>query len=198
MSRRTLRTLILLIGIATGVMLGVALSSRAGDGGRGVAWTSRTVTVRIYTTVNWHPLIERSIADFNAIMPRRGPRLVMKVQGERSCAWVKRQTFRKPTITMCSQPDGNGAGWAVYRVDHGTLAGQRVWITLVGDPGHDRYQGHQNTVCHELMHAVSGVNDGWGEPRSCVRGDLDAPGAWDVAYLERVYANTKGRRRGNK
>lgn len=169
-------------------MLGVAWSTRGT-----AAWQSKRVTVRIYTTPAWVPLIRRSIADYNAIMPARGPLLVAKVQKERPCAWVKKQRFKQPTITVCSQPDGDGRGWAVYRLGRHTFADKRASITLVGDPGHDNLAAaHQNVVCHEMLHALTAVQDGALLPDSCLRGTLDAPGAWDVALLERVYKRHGG------
>ena len=108
---------------------------------------------------------------------------------------MRKQRFRKATITICSQPDGDGRGTTVYRVDHGTFAKKRVKINLVGDPGHDNLAPtHQNTVCHEMLHALSGVNDGWSRDGSCVRGTLDAPGPWDVAFLEQAYQRHGGKR----
>lgn len=39
-------------------------------------------------------------------------------------------------------------------------------------------------VCHELMHAVSGIRDNYNtQPDSCVWGNLDHLGSWDVQYL---------------
>lgn len=189
MSRAVL-TLTLLIGIMVGLMLGVAWSTRGT-----AAWTSNVVTVRVYAAPAWTPLIQRSIADYNAVMPARGPRLVVRVLPERSCGWVKRQRFARATITVCSQPDGDGRGWAVYRVARHRFVDERARITLVGNPGHDRYTPiHQQVVCHELVHALTAVRDAYDtEPESCVRGSLDVPGAWDVALLERVY---RARKRG--
>ena len=46
-----------------------------------------------------------------------------------------------------------------------------------------------NTVCHELMHAVTGIKDRYHRrPKtSCVWGSLSTPGRFDVAYARRVY-----------
>lgn len=112
MNRRTLRSLILLIGIATGIMLGVALSTRGGvqpeTGGGGAAWTSKRVTVRVYTSAAWRPIVTQTVREYNAIMPKRGPNLRVRMQGERSCKWVRKQRFKRPTITVCSVPAADG------------------------------------------------------------------------------------------
>ena len=46
-----------------------------------------------------------------------------------------------------------------------------------------------NTVCHELMHAVTGIKDRCHRrPKSsCVWGSLPTPGHCDVTYARRVY-----------
>jgi hypothetical protein len=179
-----LRWTILLIGLATGIMLGVAWSSQAG-----VAWRSNTVQVRVYTSSAWVPLIQRSVRDINAVMPRKGPRLILRVHGERSCAWVRKQKFTRPTITICSRPDRDALGWTRYKQQRHTFRHERVRIMLRGEPNpHPAFVGDdQNTVCHELMHAVSGMPDGERHADSCVQGWLESPGPWDVAYLQRVY-----------
>lgn len=164
------------------------------EGGKGTVWRSTTVRVRIYTTANWHPLIARTIADYNAIMPQRGPTLVASIQPEKSCTWVRKQRFRKATITICSQPDGDGAGTTRYKRKNRTFADKRVKITLIGDASENRFNGSQNTVCHEMMHALTGIGDDSTPRDSCVQGRLDAPGAWDVAYLEQAYQRQGGQR----
>lgn len=172
-----------------------------GKGGGSTVWRSNAVRVRIYTTANWQPLILRTIADYNAVMPERGPTLIPIIQPEHSCTWVRKQRFKKPTITICSQPDANGLGTTTFRSDHGTFAKRRVKIQLVGDPGNDRYQRHQNTVCHEMLHALAGAehaklpDDTIPRPDSCLLGRLDAPGPWDIAYLEQAYARSGKRGR---
>ncbi len=47
-----------------------------------------------------------------------------------------------------------------------------------------------NTVCHELMHAVTGIKDKYDSrlSTSCVWGNLPTPGRFDVAYARKVYA----------
>jgi hypothetical protein len=46
-----------------------------------------------------------------------------------------------------------------------------------------------NTVCHELMHAVTGINDRYHRrpQRSCVWGSPPTPGRFDVVYARNVY-----------
>lgn len=196
MNRRTILTLILLIGIATGIMLGVALSTRGqvqpeAGGGGGAVWTARRVTVRIYTSEAWRPLVLQSVADLNAIMPRRGPKLRPRLMGEHSCEWVRKQRYRQPTITICSVPPPSGFwGSTALTPHHHTVKREMGRVKLIGHPGHDdrSLEWHQNTACHELMHAISWVNDNYGsEPESCVQGELPHPGAWDRAYLQKVY-----------
>lgn len=50
-----------------------------------------------------------------------------------------------------------------------------------------------DTVCHELMHAATGIKDRYGRhPKtSCVWGSLPSLGRFDMAYARRVYESSQ-------
>lgn len=198
---RTVLHLVLLIGIAAGIMLGVALSTRGGvedeAGGGGAVWTSKRVTVRVYTSEAWRPIVQQTIREYNAIMPQRGPRLRVKMQQQRSCQWVRKQRFKQPTIAVCSLDETWYAGSTVLGTHRHTVKRDVAWVQLVGQPGQDGVDldEHRNTSCHEMGHALSWVNDNYDADRdSCVQGDLPYPGSWDADYLRKTYRKHDGRR----
>jgi hypothetical protein len=77
-------------------------------------------------------------------------------------------------------------GKAAVRHDGTTIVETRVMLNdqRVVDPLHAT-----NTVCHELMHAVTGIKDRHHRrPKtSSVWGSLPTPGRSDAAYARRVY-----------
>lgn len=163
--------------------------------GSETVWTARKVNVRIFTNAYWQPLVAEAVAGIEAAMPPKGPRLRIIHEPERSCDWVNKQRYSQPTITVCSKDESWYAGSASLVKDHHIIAKERVYLTVITD--HD-LDFDRNTACHEMMHAVSWVNDNYAYTQdSCVQGMRVDPGPWDVAYLAQVYQrhDTKAERK---
>jgi hypothetical protein len=138
----------------------------------------RTITVYDHTTAGWEGFVEKSVNDFRAVMPKQGPRLLYQRGSPDVCA---------ADITVCT---GDTAPyWGLAR---GTRGNGNVVLTDVADapPGL-----RQAIVCHEMMHALTGIRDCYGcRPDSCVHGWRSTPGPFDVKKLARVFG-TRARRR---
>jgi hypothetical protein len=122
----------------------------------------------IVTDYTASPVIAETVADFNRVMPRRGPRLVYRaVSGQ--CA---------QPLTVCPRELDGFAGLAY-------IGANRIEI----DPD---YRESENVACHEFMHVLARVGDNYdSDPASCLYGQLDDPGPTDIALLRERY----GRRR---
>lgn len=175
MNRRALLTLIL-----------AALPLPAPATAKPAVWTGARVVVRDYTGDRWRPHVAPLVAAFNQALPRAAPRLVYRAAPVRPCAQV---AMRPREIAICEQASPASTEGADYVTLAHTIVKARI---ALGDGGASETAAHRaNTLCHELMHALSNIPDAYDMPRpltSCVHGEhLTAPGAFDRRYLRRVY-----------
>ncbi len=201
--------------IVLGLVLAGMVSGSAGAqdvdiarvGGGGAVWTQKNVEVRIYAGDYGTPILVEAVEGIAAALPGRGPNLRISRFGPKDCDSLREQRFKKPTITICEQEPTWYAGSTWLRDRHGMVKGDQAWVDVVwsGDRDYDR-----NTACHEMMHAISWVDDDYQADRdSCVHGDNPTPGRWDRDYLAAVYQRhdtkkngkerrTEGRRNGKQ
>lgn len=153
--------------------------------GKGAVFTERVVDVHIYAGAYGTPLIVDAVRGIQAALPARGPRFRIKTHGLTDCGKVANQKFKRATITFCEVgPNDEWAGVTGLRAEHHVIQ-NRAWIRA---QWYEYEDFDRNTACHELMHAVSWVNDDYAADKdSCVHGDNPHPGSWDVRYLKKVY-----------
>jgi hypothetical protein len=166
----------LLLASVVLLLSGEALASAA-------AWRERHVVVRDYTPAAWQPHVEATVRAFNDAMPEAVPRLVYARRPERRCRAVRE---RRGAVALCADDTAELArwwGWAEYRVGRGgVIPSAKVSLWSGMPPGNVA-----DTLCHELMHALTNADHAPFREDSCVRGNLREPGAWDVAFATRVY-----------
>jgi hypothetical protein len=165
----------------------------------GAAWTKKRVGVYDYTSAEWRPLVETTVAEFNAMLPARAPRLFYQPMGEAPCAQIS-PGVHSGGITVCTAPflpASAELGEAQFSVKKGRLSRVRITLSEAGSP-----RLRDTTVCHEFMHATTGIPDNYGAlpTTSCVWGSLSAPGSFDAHYARRVYRthDEKGKKHGGK
>lgn len=148
-------------------------------------WTSETVRVLDYSTAKWDGLVARTVDQFNVMLPDTAPDLVYRRMAERSCKDLANRTF-VGAIVVCSVPAAPFVGMTGIWAGRSAMIDTRI---LLNDRRFLNEPFAINTVCHELMHAVTGIRDNYDRrPRSsCVWGALPAPGRFDAAYARKVY-----------
>ncbi|MBA2707355.1 MAG: hypothetical protein H0U59_06085 [Gemmatimonadaceae bacterium] len=140
--------------------------------------------VEDYTAPAWDGVIAETVADFNAVMPKRGPRLVYVRKPHVACAPA-------PTTTVCSGILGVGTAGLAYV----TGGGGRIALNdLYAFP--EDSAGFPALACHELMHILADVGDNYGAfpSASCVWGYLSDPGPKDVELLRARYGGDKDKK----
>lgn len=148
-------------------------------------WRQQSVRVLDYTTPRWDGLVEGMVGEFNDMLPEAAPRLVYRRMPQQACQDLKPHPF-VGAIVVCSVPTAPFDGMAGVLHDGMTIVETRV---MLNDTMFRNTQDATNTVCHELMHAVTGIKDRYHRrPKtSCVWGSLPAPGRFDVTYTRKVY-----------
>lgn len=141
----------------------------------------RVIVVHDYTSAAWDGVVQQTVADFNAVMPKRGPLLnYERAQGE--CPYLApRRTIVYCSVTYIPPHQPGGVPPA------GTVFNRRTIHLLDLDP--DISQWRFNHACHELMHVLTGIPDTERSAtvESCVWGFLPGPGSFDVAQLRQRY-----------
>lgn len=155
---------------------------------KGNAWHRKTVAVNDYTSPAYQPYVAEMVAAFNAMLPKRAPKLIYRAHSERPCAQLARAN-EEGAIMVCL----SGGEWD-YTTAH-AKDGEIAWakVVLIGD---DPPEGRHATICHELMHAVTDVDDNYLDPHletSCVQGATTFPGSWDKAYARKIYKKARHR-----
>lgn len=139
------------------------------------------------TSDAWNGVIEETVADFNAIMPPQGPRLVYVDQSGVLCA---------QDVKVCSgYVDPKYGGFAITRAPgEGEI--------LLTDIIPLSRQGMEMIACHEFMHVLTQIPDDyiidaignviWQHPGtdSCVWNWSENPGSFDIATLKSVYGGS--------
>jgi hypothetical protein len=154
-------------------------------------WTRPVVTVRDRSSAVWNGIIERAVADWNAVLPRRAPRFVDTRDDPAPCEALVPVDGE---IIMCSDAAElryQGRTESKHRVKRGRYI--IPWaIVHLDDVDAARFPERQQALaCHELGHAMTAIPDHPERPHpdtSCVQGWLDRPGSWDIAYARDNYA----------
>jgi hypothetical protein len=148
-------------------------------------WAETSVRVLDYTTPRWDGLVEGMVDEFNGMLPESAPRLVYRRMPQRVCQNLKPRPF-VGAIVVRSVPTAPFVGMTGVLHDGTTMVETRV---MLNDTMFLNTRHATNTVCQELMHAVTGIKDRYHRrPKtSCVWGSLPTPGRFDVAYARRVY-----------
>lgn len=160
---------------------------------KGATWRSKYVRVRAYVGDEWLPIVEQSVADMNAVLPSRAPRLILEPQAAIPCSQARKQNAKKRrVIVVCENPAMREFGHTVADIEKDVI--QSPVILTVGkypetwDADFNATRARK-LVCHELMHAVSWAPEDVGDA-SCVSGrgfEIVTPGPDDIAFLDRVY-----------
>src|SRR5215210_6922936 len=142
-------------------------------------WAEKSVRVLDYSAPKWTGLVEEMIDEFNGMLPESAPRLVYRRMPQRACQDLKPRPF-VGAIVVCSVPTAPFVGMTGVLHDGTTIVETRV---MLNDEVFFNTRDATNTVCHELMHAVTGIKDRYNRHRktSCVWGSLSTPGRFDVA-----------------
>jgi hypothetical protein len=159
------------------------------------------IIVYDYTTVGtvWTPLIIGTVEEFNAVKPPTAPRLIYQAAaGDTDSLDLGDRVWDLSGIIICDtyrpedfpdDPNAPADGW-------GGVAQMRDADTIVIALNNAVPEGYylpievaDNTVCHEMMHAYTFVEDDYGaDPLgSCVWGDLLSPGPTDVQLMQARY-----------
>jgi hypothetical protein len=115
----------------------------------------------------WSPVVAAMVEEFAAAAPHLRLRYE---RGAGECTPVRGR------VVVCEGDMGS------------VVAGTIVTYRLVTLGPIDRFPlpTPANVVCHELMHALTGISDNQGSREdSCVWGYLETPGAFDLTWLER-------------
>src|SRR5215212_740656 len=125
------------------------------------------------------------VNEFNAMLPQSTPRLVYRRMPERACEDLDPHPVLG-AIIVCSVATGSFVGMTGVLHDGTTIVETRV---MLNDTMFLKTRDATNTVCHELMHDVTGIKDRYyRRPKtSCVWGSLTTPGRFDMAYARKVY-----------
>lgn len=146
----------------------------------------RVIVVYDYTSPSWLETVREVVDAFNAIMPKRGPRLKYRRMDHKACDDLR--TMPK-AIQICTAPElpQPALGYATNAVwREGRWMWSLIWLK---DP--TPYSPDPWIVCHEMMHALTGIPDNtdpdFAGEDSCVWGMRDGPGSFDVEWLQKVY-----------
>lgn len=166
-----------------GLLITVCLALLATEA-EAARWQREVVVVRDYTDGRrWGPIIEDQVGALNAALPSDAPRFIYEDAGARPCDEIDRG---RPGINVCSLERLSRPAEASVTRRKETI---RDALIVLRD---NQLRAGQNRVCHELMHAVTAVEDAYGtEAASCVRGYLATFGAWDMALLNSEYARDR-------
>ncbi len=150
-----------------------------------LVWAEQSVRVLDYSTSQWDGLVEGMVDEFNGMLPKSAPRLVYRRMPQRACQDLKPRPYFG-AIVVCSVPAAPFVGMPGVPHDGTTIIETRV---MINDTAFFNTRDATNTVCHELMHGVTGIKDRYRRrPKSSwVWGSLPTPGRFDVAYGGKVY-----------
>lgn len=155
----------------------------------GTIWGGKKTVVRDHLPDEWQADAKQIVADFNAILPKRAPRLVYRDKEPRLCRNVR----FKHGIGLCLRPGIPGGMTVASRRGHRFLWAEVGVDTFAAyEPGHAI-----GILCEEMLAATVGMPDvEFSErPDSC-QGVLDHPGPYDERFVKKVYrAHGSGPRR---
>lgn len=139
-----------------------------------------TIVVRDYSPTHLEWYVEETVADFNAVLPRRVRLRYVDRRGTPCPDTVERG------ITICGGDTGARTGEVVQPKPRALILVRSGFVPIPKGSG-------SNLICHELMHALTGIGDNYGAlpDQSCVWGYLSAPGSWDVEQLRKTFKHTR-------
>lgn len=137
------------------------------------------IAVHAHVGQQWRGPTRQTVRGFNRAMPKRVPKLRASYHPGRPCNDLPKGKGKG--IHVC---DGEG-NWMWGNHRHA-----KVGIDFAQSPADFR-----QALCHELMHAVTGVEDSeiygliYPKPEtSCVWGDVrDKPGPWDARVARKAW-----------
>ena len=157
-----------------------------------------------YTTTNssyWTPIIMATVDEFNAVRPATAPRLVYSAEsGSFDCLDLPPRSPTLPASSsvtrsgpgnspMTRTPPRRGGAGLTRRIDDDTT--RIVLNSFVPEGYYLSAEDADNTVCHEMMHAYTGVDDNYdSDVNSCVFGDLLSPGTTDIRLMKERWPAT--------
>lgn len=161
------------------------------------ALQAKSVVVYDYSSDPWAPFVVEMIARFNAAMGRPFPELVYRRMTPSLCNDVPQ---RKNALTVClSETVLRGAGGGMDTERRNPHAGTKAIIVLdTAGPPTDQTRSTY-VLCHEAMHALTGIPDNytiaadgswtWNTAGvdSCVWGDRETLGSFDISHAKHVY-----------
>lgn len=170
------------------VLLVVALIP---EGVMAARWNRAELSVWDFLPQTYRPSLQRVVDDFNANRPAYAPVLTYIAMPERMCEDLNPKKVRDGIAVCVSNrvPDPTPAQQPRVINRHGIFVSGTIALRNYAPLKTD------NIFCHEMMHAIADAPDLDGPMRdsphlddSCVLGVLDHLGAWDIAYLEQIYA----------
>lgn len=166
----------------------VVLIALVPEGAMAARWkTNKPIPVWDFTAPERQSLVRATVDDFNRNLPVGAPHLSYIAMGTLSCSDLP-EHGKPGGITVCIKPAPDGQSDTDITYVGGRI--YRAMVALDPDPG-----VMAKAVCHEFMHAVTDAPDDFTNPHpdtSCVQGNLDHLGPWDVAYAESVYPFANG------
>lgn len=158
----------------------------------------RMIAVIDHSSPVWDGVVKGVVEEFAAVLPRKRVRLVYVRRGD-----VCQPAVNPAQIMVCSRPVVNSQS-----LNDVPAAWNSPKLTIELSDTHASATRHWDArmiVCHELMHALTGIPDNntydpatgmitWAMPdESCVWGTLPHLGPFDVAYLKTVFGKRKHR-----
>jgi hypothetical protein len=125
------------------------------------------------------------VDEFNGMLPESAPQLVYRRMPQWACQDLKPRPYAG-AIVACSMATAPFVGMMGVLHDGKTIVETRV---MLNDMMFLTMRDATNTVCHEPMHAMTGIKDRYQRrPKSsCVWGSLPTPGRFAVAYARKVH-----------
>lgn len=146
-------------------------------------WGAHRIIIADYTVHRWSPIVTETVDEFNDVMPGGGPSLTYEQRPSTLCADLPPNPARGE-VWVCASDSVANCGVTVPLRHKGSIRGAAIGIPDAC------LEAGKGVVCHEMMHALTGIPDNYGAlpDTSCVWGDLTSPGSWDIALLRDVYS----------
>lgn len=158
----------------------------------GAVWRAKILNVYDYSPAAWDGVFERTVADANAILPKRAPNVVYHRMPVRDCADVP---IKRGAVIICLgsperwPPDFRQYQAMSYYPDVNRAA---KWARVeLNAQNPVRQSAMPALACHELIgHAILGIEDDYNSKtpaESCIHAWSEKPGTWDVAVANWLY-----------
>lgn len=159
-------------------------------------WRGSRVRLWDYQPEPWRWWLIRALIAFNEARPAHVPRIDYQPAPERLFGDLTKRDHVRRGILVCCAPAsvvGDRHGFADVSVLDGREIQQAILVMNLDDgPEHAPY-------CHELMHGMTNIDDLAGRRdarhrqrgQSCLLGDLDELGPFDITYLAEIYRDAQ-------